>query len=438
MMSFDTCLREAARSHGVALGDAIEPFALLPYDSELQVKRAGLAAFLRAIRVAPELVDALVPAPLPRGYRTTSRRRAEFSRGRARLAHGGGGDARTASPLEPAAHGAVYATVERLLAAMTPAIAHAVNHVILRGSYEQLVLILNVRALDARIVRSVRTLAERVAERHPAVQHAWIYHDPTGSRYYLELERPVSGVGAKKLFGAAAWRQQVGDVSHQVGVFSFTQVNLAMAPLLVDTVKRHAQVARDDVLWDLYCGYGLFAAAFAKDVARLVAVDADDATVDNARWVVQRAGGKVTALCHALRGGEDIARLARAAGRPAPRPAPQSDSRAHRAQRAHDAAERPSSDPPRAQPRGNAPAGGARHIVLLDPPRAGTPPGLIAAVTEVLRPGRAVEVFCGPEELARSVEEWAASGYPLERLTPLDLFPGTTGLELVASFAPAC
>jgi len=417
MTSLDTCLREAARDQHVALGDAVEPFAGLPYELELAVKRAGLAAFLAAIDVAPERTDDLVPAPLPRGYRTTSRRRAEFPRGGARLVHGGGGEVRRAggrearhgsraevsrgSPLEPALHAAVYATIERLLGAMTPALAHAVNHVILRGTYEELVLILNVRDLDARIVRSLRTLAERVAEAHTAVRHAWIYHDPKGSRYYLELERPASGVGAKKLFGAAAWKQTVGEVNHQVGVFSFSQVNLAMVPALIGAVKRHARAKPADVLYDLYCGYGLFGAAFARDVAAIVAVDADEATVDNARYVVQRAGGQVLALRQLLRGGDDVAAIARAVGQLTRRD-----------------------------------VAADRNVVLLDPPRAGTPAGMIAAVAKWLQPRRVVEVFCGPDEIARSTREWKASGYALDRVTPLDLFPGTTGLEVVVSYVP--
>ncbi len=401
MTSLDMLLRDATRVRSAAPGDAVEPFAKLPYQVELDIKRAGLAAFLHANDIALDLVDELVPAPMPRAYRTTSRRRTDFWRGRARLVHGGGGQARAESPLEPAIHGEVYASIERLLGAMTPALAQALNHVILRGTYEQLVLILNVRALDARIVRSLRTLAERIAERHPVVQHAWIYHDPKGSRYYLELERPASGVGAKKLFGAAAWRQQIGDISHQVGVFAFSQVNLAMVPLLIETVKRHARSRPDDVLYDLYCGYGLFGAAFAADVQHIVAVDADASSVDNARYVVRRAGGQVLALQLTLRNGGDIAKVARSVAQIT----------------RHDV----SAD---------------SNLVLLDPPRAGTPTGMIASIADCLRPRRVVEVYCGPDEIGRSTQEWEASGYRVERVTPLDLFPGTTGLEVVVSYAP--
>lgn len=399
MISLDTTIREAARLNNVPVGEAVEPFARVPYETELAVKRVGLEKFMTGLKIPSSVIDPIVPAPMPRGYRTTSRRRVEFGRGQVRLLHGDGSDAYGASPLEPISHAEIYVTVEKLLDGLTPMVSGAVNHVILRGTYEEFVLIINVRGLDARIVRSLRTLAERVAKAHPSVKHAWIYHDPKGSRYYLDLERPASGVGAKKLFGASAWLQTIGDITYQVGVFSFTQVNLAMTERLVETVRQHAGVTENDTLYDLYCGYGLFGAAFAKNVSRIIAIDGDESTVDNARYTIRRAGGQVTAIREVLRSGEDI------------------DTVVH-------AIQKMSRKDPAAGP----------NIVILDPPRAGTAEGVIAAIANGLQPRAVVEIFCGPDEIYRSNREWRQAGYGVQRITPVDLFPGTMNMEFVVSY----
>ncbi|MCX6139799.1 MAG: methyltransferase [Candidatus Kapabacteria bacterium] len=317
-----------------------------------------------------------------------------------RLLHGDGSDAYGASPLEPLYHAEIYSTIEKLLDGLTPMVSGAVNHVILRGTYEEFAVIINVRGLDARVVRSLRTLAERVQKAHPSVMHAWIYHDPKGSRYYLDLERPATGVGAKKLYGASAWMQTIGDVTYQVGVFSFTQVNLAMTQLLIDTVKAHAGVTIDDTLYDIYCGYGLFSAALAKDVQRVIAIDGEEATVDNARYTIRRAGGQVTAIRQVLRNGEDMRTVVNTI---------QKMSR---------------KDP-----------AASSNVVILDPPRSGTAEGMIAETATGLDPRVVVEVFCGSEEIHRSTREWKQAGYGLQRITPLDLFPGTMGMEFVITYA---
>ena len=400
MISLDTSFREAAHDHRLVVGEAVEPFARIPYGEELSVKKAGLKKFIDALRIPASIVDDIVPAPMPRAYRTTTRRRVEFGRGQVRLLHGDGSDAYGASPLEPAAHAEIYATIEKLLDGLTPMVSGAVNHFILRGTYEEFAFIINVRGLDARVVRSLRTMAERVQKAHPNVMHAWIFHDPKGSRYYLDLERPATGVGAKKLYGSSAWMQKVGDVNYQVGVFSFTQVNLAMTQALVDTVRAHAGVTTDDTLYDVYCGYGLFGAAMAKDAQRIVAIDGEEATVDNARYTIRRAGGQVTAIRQILRSGDDMKTVV---------------STILKMSRKDPAA--------------------ASNVVILDPPRAGTSEGLIAATAEGLQPRAVVEIFCGPDEIYRSTKEWKSAGYGIQRVTPLDLFPGTMGMEFVVSYA---
>jgi 23S rRNA (uracil1939-C5)-methyltransferase len=50
-----------------------------------------------------------------------------------------------------------------------------------------------------------------------------------------------------------------------------------------------------------------------------------------------------------------------------------------------------------------------------------------------LTPPRAVYVSCNPEAFARELPAMLASGYTLTRVLPVDMFPHTSHVELVAT-----
>jgi 23S rRNA (uracil1939-C5)-methyltransferase len=78
------------------------------------------------------------------------------------------------------------------------------------------------------------------------------------------------------------------------------------------------------------------------------------------------------------------------------------------------------------------PPGSAPHGVLLDPPRKGCHPQLLAALRRS-PPARLVYVSCHPDTLARDVRILVEGGrFSLERVIPVDLFPQTGHLESIA------
>ena len=70
-------------------------------------------------------------------------------------------------------------------------------------------------------------------------------------------------------------------------------------------------------------------------------------------------------------------------------------------------------------------------VVVLDPPRDGCGKGVIDAVAAV-RPERIVYVSCNPATQARDVRLLAERGYALRLLQPLDMFPQTAHIEVIA------
>lgn len=396
-MTFESQVRAVIAPNtakSVAAYSGPDILAALSYNEELRIKRLAWSRFAKELRVGDAKIEDVAACEQPRGYRATSRRRVLMHRGSASLAHGDGSvlDAEQAALLEPTSHAQIYEVVQRLVRPSKPPLN--INNVIIRGSYDEHVIIFDVREIDADVVRTLKKWTKTISTHVPSLKHAWIFHDPSGTNFFLEQERLPRDAVTKKLLGAAAWIQKVNALDYQIGVFSFTQINLAMTPSLIETVKR----VRGDAggtLYDLFCGYGLYGAAFAKEYERVVAIDADEATVANARYNIKRAGGTVTAIT-AMMTAKTIDRLvASEAGHPT-----------------------------------------EKRTIILDPPRGDMPTGLRSRIAE-LAPQRIVELFIEPDEINRNVREWSAAGYACDTVVPVDLFPGTSGIEVVLGFSPA-
>jgi 23S rRNA (uracil1939-C5)-methyltransferase len=73
-------------------------------------------------------------------------------------------------------------------------------------------------------------------------------------------------------------------------------------------------------------------------------------------------------------------------------------------------------------------------VVVLDPPRDGCGEGVLEGVA-ALHPERIIYISCNPSTQARDVRLLAAKGYGLRLLRPLDMFPQTGHIEVVALLA---
>jgi 23S rRNA (uracil1939-C5)-methyltransferase len=81
--------------------------------------------------------------------------------------------------------------------------------------------------------------------------------------------------------------------------------------------------------------------------------------------------------------------------------------------------------------RGERPDAARPQVVIVDPPRAGLHPRVVARVAELV-PRRIVYVSCNPATLARDLKDFAAGGYRMVEVRPFDLFPHTPHIECVA------
>jgi 23S rRNA (uracil1939-C5)-methyltransferase len=75
-------------------------------------------------------------------------------------------------------------------------------------------------------------------------------------------------------------------------------------------------------------------------------------------------------------------------------------------------------------------------LVVLDPPRLGASREMISAVVN-WKPRQILYVSCNPTTFARDAELFLESGFVLESVRGLDMFPQTEHVELIASLCAA-
>ena len=76
-------------------------------------------------------------------------------------------------------------------------------------------------------------------------------------------------------------------------------------------------------------------------------------------------------------------------------------------------------------------------LVVLDPPRQGCTPPVLQCVFAELRPRQVLYVSCNPAAFASELPGILETGYTLDRVQPIDMFPHTDHVELVATLSAA-
>ena len=182
--------------------------------------------------------------------------------------------------------------------------------------------------------------------------------------------------------GQPHYHEQLRGIRYRVSSPAFFQVNSRQAERLIELVVARARAVRPRLVADAYAGVGAFAAALARAVPDVVAIEASAAAGDDAAANlascdnVRRVTGTVE---------EQLPLL----------------------------------DP-------------APDVVVVDPPRA----GLAASVADAVLASparRLVYVSCDPATLARDLRRLVDGGMELAEVQPIDMFPQTQHIECVAT-----
>jgi tRNA/tmRNA/rRNA uracil-C5-methylase (TrmA/RlmC/RlmD family) len=395
-------LPERPDAEGVHNG--LEPLAAYPYMTEQMVKVSAFTKFWMDKNLPGEILP-LIPAPKPRGYRGTTRRKVMFNGHSLILGFGDqqadafpkkGMMSIAASSIEPVDHHAIYELIgKKLLTRPYHELTEALNFLIIRDTGEKAV-IFNVAELNGEIVRKLKLLGDMLAKTSHAIVSAWVYHDPTRSDYYLDQKSLEPGtMRIKKLFGFDELALTINDIKFRISPFTFSQVNVPMMKVMVDRIRSFSKNGIDSPtcrLIDLYCGYGLFSHSLADMFNEIHGIDSSKSGIESAKQLVERrkkAGHPIGSMQFKeafITKDTVISHL------------PQPDEK--------------------------------QEIIILDPPRQGTAEGVIQAIAK-RKPEMVIHIFCAINEIEKAVREWKKGGYVPVYTQALDMFPGTPTLETI-------
>jgi len=238
-----------------------------------------------------------------------------------------------------------------------------------------------IAAADA--IPGLEAWAHDVAALSPAIRTVTLGLNRTRSNVaFSEEERLLLGDGrvCERLLG----------LEFEATANAFLQTNSDQAEALYAAALAAARLNGGESVLDLYCGAGTLTLIFARAAREAVGVESVADAVEQARR-------------NARHNGTANVRFVAGEARPVLRQ----------------------------WARGERPDAPRPDVVVVDPPRAGLHPRVVARVAE-LAPRRVVYVSCNPATLARDCADFAARGYRVGEVEPFDMFPHTPHIECVA------
>lgn len=225
-------------------------------------------------------------------------------------------------------------------------------------------------------LKRLREVTERIMTCHPAVRGVV-------QNVNQEVTNVILGRKFKLLAGKATITEQVLGLKFNITATSFFQINPFQLPHLMEQTALAAKLSGTERVADVYSGVGLFSLYLAGKAREVVGVESVHDAVRNAEENARL---------------NDIRNVSFLCGR---------------AERVIGSLKRVST-------------------VIMDPPRAGCEEGFLRALAGI-RPGRVVYVSCNPATLARDLAFLCGSGYKIESVQPLDMFPQTAHVETVVA-----
>jgi len=224
------------------------------------------------------------------------------------------------------------------------------------------------------------------------------------SHRLIDIERcPISSDEVNRGLAELREEKHVRDGHYTLRAGSeprvFSQVNdevaEALRELVIDLVP-----PQQKLLIDAYCGSGFFAKALLDKFERVIGIDWDRFAITAAK---EKATEKETYIAGDV---EDVEMAVSAAFASSA-----------------------------VQPKALA-AASAATTMILDPPATGLTEGVRKAIAN-LAPGTLIYVSCNPPTLARDLKE-LQHRFAINSITPLDMFPQTAEIEVLAHLEARC
>jgi len=364
-----------------------EPLAMMNYHDEIHAKDRAFSSYWNGI-TANCNASAIVPSPFPRKYRTTTKRRIHRTGKEIILCSDESSLSDKPSLLEPDSHAGAYTFLSGLLnSPSSSATAKALDFIIIRGDYVSHIVIFNVKKINDDIVKGCTSIAEKLKQYMENLISAFIFHDPEGSKHYLDTSSENEEIRLKRIFGSRILTLETGNIIYCYTPECFSRVNLSICDALLATSEALLSPAENSRLIDLYCGYGFFSCYLSDVFSEITGVDSSGPSIDSARENMKSLNPDAKWSFHASKIDS------RSLNRILPEP-------------------------------------GLPEYVILDPPRNGTAHGVIETVAS-RNPVHVLHIFCGVETLPAELARWEKTGYLPVQCVPIDMFPGTPDIEVM-------
>lgn len=195
----------------------------------------------------------------------------------------------------------------------------------------------------------------------------------------------VLGTQEKILYGPGKILDTLCGLRFSLSPRSFYQVNSAQTEHLYAKALELAELDGRQTVLDAYCGIGTIGLCAAAKAKRVVGVEVNRDAVRDAAANARRNG-----IANAHFFCADAAQWMQGAAQQGLHP----------------------------------------DVVFLDPPREGSTPECLGAAMQ-MAPRRIIYISCNPETLARDVRILTAQNYRAVRFAPVDMFPGSTHVEVI-------
>jgi len=341
------------------------------YDGQVAMKRDILAETMERAGIVIPSIDILDSKPWL--YRNRIRLQIRF--GDSALCYREAASHRAV----PVDHCPITAPVLQSIVKAFPAIAEATG--LAPGLFDEVEFLTN--DAESALLLSLWTTQSAAATRaFPVLCDALREEFPVLTGGLLFQSESQKGQGRQQAsWGAPELHYTVNEVSYRVSAGSFFQVNRY---LVAEMVSRVVAGKQGKIAWDLFAGVGLFALPLASVYESVVAVEAAPSSVRDLRHNLNGQMHRVvasTTLDFLKQQGRDK-----------------------------------SSKKP--------------DLVVVDPPRAGLGKDISGMLSQI-GPREIIYVSCDPSTLARDLQSLLHSGYQLENVALVDLFPETYHLETI-------
>jgi len=187
------------------------------------------------------------------------------------------------------------------------------------------------------------------------------------------------------LGGLPYMNEKCGGLRLRTAPAAFFQANPGVTEIMLGILREWAWDERGGIL-DLYCGGGLLGLAAARNAAWLVGIEEERRAVSDAR-ANAKSNSRIKTAFYAGPVGKILPKMASRLG--------------------------------------------GLGTVIADPPRKGLAPAVLRAISG-LPARRLLYISCDPSTLARDLKSLVSCGYSLEEAVPLDMFPQTYHIEVMA------